>query len=178
MAEKKYLDKNSAENFNDEFDFFKEHNQGIQQGTDLLMQIQIPEEDAISGINREIEVVHTEPCTLCNGTGNESKNPNICSQCGGSGQQRTVRKTFFGQFNSVSTCTLCKGLGKIPEKMCNECLGFGFNHVRRKVSVHIPAGISNGMRIRLEGYGEAGGYGKKNGDLFIEVHFQKPNKSF
>jgi molecular chaperone DnaJ len=72
----------------------------------------------------------------------------------------------------MSTCTQCGGKGKIPEKVCTACRGEGHTRVKRKVSVHIPAGIDTGMRLRMEGYGEAGDYGAPNGDLFIEVYVQ------
>jgi molecular chaperone DnaJ len=77
----------------------------------------------------------------------------------------------------MTTCTQCGGRGKIPEKVCRECHGSGHTRAKRKVSVHIPAGIDNGMRLRLEGYGEAGDYGAPNGDLFIEVYVQ-PHERF
>ena len=72
----------------------------------------------------------------------------------------------------MTTCDLCSGKGKIPEKTCKACRGTGHSRVKRKVSVHIPAGIDNGMRLRMEGYGEAGDFGAPNGDLFIEVYIQ------
>ncbi|MEI7649772.1 MAG: DnaJ C-terminal domain-containing protein, partial [Methanomicrobiales archaeon] len=65
---------------------------------------------------------------------------------------------------------------KIPEKVCKDCRGSGHTRVKRKVSVHIPAGIDNGMRLRMEGYGEAGDYGAANGDLFIEVYVQSHDR--
>ena len=70
----------------------------------------------------------------------------------------------------MTTCTMCGGKGKIPEKVCKECRGTGHTRVKRKVSIHIPAGVDNGMRLRMEGYGEAGDYGASNGDLFIEIY--------
>jgi molecular chaperone DnaJ len=85
---------------------------------------------------------------------------------------RQATQSPFGQFVRMSTCTQCGGRGKIPEKSCRECHGTGHHRVRRKVSVHIPAGIDSGMRLRMEGFGEAGDYGAPNGDLFIEVYVQ------
>jgi len=85
---------------------------------------------------------------------------------------RQAAHSAFGQFIRMTTCTQCNGKGKIPEKICRECRGSGHSRVKRKVSVHIPAGIDNGMRLRMEGYGEAGDYGAPNGDLFIEVYVQ------
>ena len=160
--------------FGDIFDFFGggQRRSGPQPGADLLMRIQIRLEDAVSGVDRDIEVMHTEPCEACNGSGSETKRLNTCSRCGGTGQMRQAAHSAFGQFVRMTTCSQCNGKGKIPEKVCRECRGSGHSRVKRKVSVHIPAGIDNGMRLRMEGYGEAGDYGAPNGDLFIEVYVQ------
>jgi len=160
--------------FGDIFDFFGggQRRSGPQPGADLLMRIQIRLEDAVAGVDRDIEVMHTEPCPACSGSGSETKRLNTCPRCGGSGQMRQMSQSPFGQFVRMSTCTQCGGRGKIPEKMCKDCHGTGHTRVKRKVSVHIPAGIDNGNRLRMEGYGEAGDYGAQNGDLFIEVYVQ------
>ncbi len=160
--------------FGDIFDFFGggQRRSGPQPGADLLMRIQISLEEAVSGIDRDIEVMHTEPCTACNGSGSETKRLNTCPRCGGSGQMRQAAHSAFGQFVRMMTCSQCGGKGKIPEKTCRECRGSGHSRVKRKVSVHIPAGIDNGMRLRMEGYGEAGDFGAPNGDLYLEVYVQ------
>ncbi|MFA6225377.1 MAG: molecular chaperone DnaJ [Methanoregula sp.] len=160
--------------FGDIFDFFGggQRRSGPQPGADLLMRIQIRLEDAVSGIDREIEVMHTEPCATCSGSGSETKRLNTCPHCGGTGQMRQTAQSAFGQFVRMTPCTQCGGKGKIPEKVCKDCRGSGHTRVKRKMSVHIPAGIDNGMRLRMEGYGEAGDYGAANGDLFIEVYVQ------
>jgi molecular chaperone DnaJ len=164
--------------FGDIFDFFGggQRRSGPQSGADLLMRIQIRLEDAVSGVDRDIEVMHTEPCPACNGSGSETKRLNTCPRCGGSGQMRQAASSAFGQFIRMTTCTQCGGKGKIPEKVCKECRGAGHSRVKRKVSVHIPAGIDNGMRLRMEGYGEAGDFGAPNGDLFIEVYVQSHDR--
>jgi molecular chaperone DnaJ len=158
--------------FGDIFDFFGggQRRSGPQPGADLLMRIQVRLDDAVAGMDREIEVMHTEPCPACSGSGSETKNLKTCPRCGGTGQMRQATNSPFGQFIRMTPCTQCEGRGKIPEKACRECRGSGHTRVKRKVSVHIPAGIDNGMRLRMEGYGEAGDYGAHNGDLFIEVY--------
>jgi molecular chaperone DnaJ len=158
--------------FGDIFDFFGggQRRSGPQPGADLLMRIQIRFEDAVAGMDRDIEVMHTEPCPSCGGSGSETKKLTTCPRCGGSGQMRQATSSPFGQFIRMTPCTQCEGRGKIPEKMCRECRGSGHTRVKRKISVHIPGGIDNGMRLRMEGYGEAGDYGAHNGDLFIEVY--------
>ena len=160
--------------FGDIFDFFGggQRRSGPQPGADLLMRMQIPLEDAVAGTDRDIEVMHNEQCPACNGSGSATKKMNTCPRCGGSGQMRQATQSVFGQFVRMSTCNACGGRGKIPEKQCTECRGTGHKRVKRKVNVHIPAGIDSGMRLRMEGYGEAGDYGAPNGDLFIEVYVQ------
>ncbi len=169
--------------FGDIFDFFGggfgggSRQAGPRAGADMLMRLVITLEDAVFGADREIEVSHSEPCPTCDGTGSETKTRISCPRCGGSGQLRQMSQTIFGQFVRMSTCPDCRGIGKVPEVRCRQCRGAGTTQVRRKVSVHIPAGIDTGMRLRMEGYGEAGDYGAPNGDLFIEVAV-KPHGRF
>jgi molecular chaperone DnaJ len=172
--------------FGDIFDFFGggfgggfggPRSTGPQAGNDLLMKMQVTLEDVVFGADRDIEVAHTEACPHCGGTGSATKKLMNCPRCGGSGQIRQMSQTIFGQFVRMSTCADCRGRGKVPEKRCPECRGSGHVQVRRTVTVHIPAGVDNGMRLRMEGYGEAGEYGAPNGDLFIEI-YTKPHARF
>jgi molecular chaperone DnaJ len=168
--------------FGDIFDFFGggfggQRQSGPRPGSDLLMNLWITLDDAVFGTEREIEVSHSEPCPACGGTGSSTKKRVSCPKCGGSGQLRQMSQSVFGQFVRMTTCPECRGLGKMPETRCPDCRGAGITQVKRKVTVRIPAGIDTGMRLRLEGYGEAGDYGAQNGDLFIEVSV-KPHERF
>jgi len=160
--------------FGDIFDFFGGgyKRAGPQQGADLLTRLSIPLEDAVAGTDRDIEVMHSEPCPSCAGSGSETKKQNTCPRCGGSGQMRQASQSVFGQFVRMTTCNQCGGRGRVPEKICRDCRGSGHTRAKRKVTIHIPAGIENGMRLRMEGYGEAGVLGASSGDLFIEVYIQ------
>ncbi len=168
--------------FGDIFDFFGSgfggaRGGGPRPGSDLLMRVAITLEDAVKGVDREITVDHYEACTACNGTGSETKKQVKCTACGGSGQVHQMNQTIFGQFVRMGTCSRCQGIGKVPEKPCNTCRGSGRTKVSRKIQVHIPAGIDTGMRMRMEGYGEAGDVGAPNGDLYIEISV-KPHERF
>ncbi|MDD4126101.1 MAG: molecular chaperone DnaJ [Methanomicrobium sp.] len=142
---------------------------GPQAGADLLMRVQITLKDAALGTSRDVDLMHTEPCPECEGTGSKNKKTRTCPRCGGSGQERRENRTPFGNFVSMATCSQCGGRGKIPEERCSACGGSGHTRVKRTITVTIPAGIDTGMRLRMEGYGEAGDAGASNGDLFIEV---------
>ncbi|ADN35447.1 chaperone protein DnaJ [Methanolacinia petrolearia DSM 11571] len=142
---------------------------GPQPGADLLMRVQVTLKDAVLGTSKDIDVMHTEACEECEGTGSSTKKTRVCPRCGGSGQERRENRTPFGSFVSMTTCSQCRGRGKIPEQTCSKCGGSGHKKVKRTITVNIPAGIESGMRLRMEGYGEAGDPGASNGDLFIEV---------
>lgn len=159
--------------FGDIFDFFGgggRRQSGPREGDDLLMRIQITLEEAVFGTQKEIEVMHTESCPDCDGTGSSTKKTTTCSKCGGTGQIKQVKNSIFGQMVTQSPCPNCGGRGKIPESPCKTCGGTGRTKIRRKVTVNVPAGMDSGMRLRMEGYGEAGDYGARNGDLYIEVY--------
>ncbi len=168
--------------FGDIFDFFGggfgggRRSRGPQPGSDILMRLQINLEDAAFGADKEIEVMHNEACSSCGGTGSENKKLKTCPACGGSGQVQQMNQTVFGQFIRMNTCSQCHGRGKTPEKTCTSCRGSGTNRIKRKVSVHIPAGVETGMQLRMEGYGEAGDYGASNGDLYIEMQVRAHQK--
>lgn len=164
--------------FGDIFDFFGggfggQRSYGPAKGGDLLMKMEIDFEDAVFGSDREIEVLHTEPCETCGGSGSETKKTINCSRCGGSGQMRQMSQTIFGQFVKMTPCPDCHGRGRLPERRCPECKGLGSRRVKRKVTVHIPAAVESGMRLRMEGYGEGGDPGAPNGDLYIEMYVKK-----
>lgn len=160
--------------FGDIFDSFfgggSRRSSGPREGDDMLMRIQITLEEAVFGVKKEIPVNHTETCPDCNGTGSSTGKTTTCSQCGGTGYIKQIKNSIFGQMVTQTVCPRCGGRGKIPESPCKKCAGSGRAKVKRTVSVNIPAGIDSGMRLRMEGYGEAGDYGAQNGDLYIEVY--------
>jgi molecular chaperone DnaJ len=83
----------------------------------------------------------------------------------------------MGAFSQVSTCPTCDGMGKIFSKKCHKCSGEGRIKQQEKIQVDIPAGISSGQTISLQGQGEAGERGAQNGDLYVNVHV-KPHSIF
>jgi molecular chaperone DnaJ len=75
------------------------------------------------------------------------------------------------------TCTQCRGTGRIIEKKCAQCHGTGRVSHEKTIKATIPAGIEDGIRIRLAGDGEAGLRGGPPGDLYIFVKV-KPHPLF
>jgi molecular chaperone DnaJ len=150
---------------------------GPRPGADLLMKMRITLKEAAFGIEKEVGLDHVEPCPACDGSGSETKKFSTCTTCGGSGQMRQMSQSIFGSFVRMTPCTACGGRGKIPESRCKTCGGSGHRRGRQTVKVRIPPGVDTGMRLRMEGYGDAGEYGAPPGDLYIEISVT-PHRSF
>ena len=93
----------------------------------------------------------------------------LCPTCAGRGKIHKVIQTPLGSFNQVNVCPECRGVGEIPEKRCKQCAGAGRLQDVEKISVNIPAGISDGESMRIAGKGEVG-EGGEAGDLYVRVH--------
>lgn len=145
-----------------------------RRGSDLLYQIELSLEDAVSGTQQTIKVPTQVVCKSCDGSGaKKGSSKKTCPTCNGQGQVRMQQGFFAVQ----QTCPTCNGSGEIIEDPCAECHGQGRVHENKTLSVKIPAGVDDGDRIRLSGEGEAGESGAPAGDLFVEVSV-KPHKIF
>ena len=169
--------------FGDIFDSFfgdagARRSRAPQRGSDLQQRVSLAFEDAAFGIEREIEVSRVEICHECSGAGNEPGTPiSTCGTCGGNGQVRRTQRSVFGQFAQVTSCPTCQGKGTTIERPCVQCRGVGMERRNRKTVVNIPAGIQDGMQVRLTGEGNVGANGGPPGNLYILVDV-KPHKFF
>jgi len=74
-----------------------------------------------------------------------------------------------GFFTIEQPCASCQGAGRVIENPCRACGGQGRTRREKTLSVNIPAGVEDGIRIRLAGEGEVGVRGASAGDLFIFI---------
>jgi len=148
-----------------------------RQGESLRYDAEMSLEDVLVGKDIEIAIPHTSNCTDCKGTGGKNGDVDVCKQCGGNGQVQSVRNSPFGQMVSVSECPSCRGAGKTFKDRCPKCKGSGRTTKTTTVSVSIPKGIEDGMRLRVQGKGDSGYNGGPAGDLFVVIHV-KDHKSF
>lgn len=141
-----------------------------QRGADLRYDMQITLEEAAFGAEKEIEVRKLDICEKCNGSGAEAGSRSIsCPACGGRGQVVSSR----GFFQVSQTCPRCRGVGHIVEKPCRACDGEGRAEKPTRIKLKIPAGISDGSRLRSPRNGEAGIRGGPQGDLYVVVHVKE-----
>ena len=141
-----------------------------QRGADLRYDMQITLEEAAFGTEKEIEVRKLDVCDKCKGSGAEAGSRTInCPVCGGRGQVISSR----GFFQVSQTCPRCRGTGQIVEKPCRQCDGEGRVERASRIKLKIPAGITDGSRLRSSRNGEAGIRGGPQGDLYVVVHIQE-----
>ncbi|PIQ92714.1 MAG: molecular chaperone DnaJ [Parcubacteria group bacterium CG11_big_fil_rev_8_21_14_0_20_39_14] len=148
-----------------------------KRGQDIAIDLEISLEEAFSGMEKKIELQKMATCPNCQGSGGEPGTKMVeCPTCQGKGEVYEMRRSLFGTFSKVRICPQCGGEGKKPEKNCSECKGKGRVRKIEKISLYIPAGISNGEVIKLEGRGEAGGVASRPGDLYIKIHIKSHPK--
>ena len=147
---------------------------GRERGADLRYNMEISLEEAWAGKTAEISVPTAIACEACSGSGSKpGSSPKQCATCSGSGRIRASQ----GFFSIERTCPTCQGRGEVISDPCESCHGQGRITRERSLSVNIPAGIEDGVRIRLAGEGEAGLRGGPSGDLYIFLSV-KPHEFF
>lgn len=151
---------------------------GPARGADLRYDLEIAFQEAVFGTDKEIEIPRFETCPQCQGSGAEpGTKPIRCPQCNGTGEVRRAQQTILGQFVSVTTCPRCNGDREIVTTPCSVCSGQKRVRVNRRLSVNIPAGVDDGMRIRLSGEGDPGERGGPTGSLYVVLNV-KPHPLF
>lgn len=141
----------------------------VRRGSDLRYLLELDLEEAVFGVEKQIEVPTLVACGSCGGSGSADGKASTCGTCQGHGRVRMQN----GIFSIQQTCPHCGGSGKVIANPCRECRGEGRVRDERLLSVKIPAGVDNGDRIRLTGQGEAGPAGTVPGDLYVEIRVRE-----
>ncbi len=137
-----------------------------QRGADLRYNLEIELRDVIEGMEAQIQIPKMRPCGTCGGNGaRPGTRPEPCSRCHGSGQV-VLQQGFF---RISRPCDACAGAGEIVRERCRDCRGSGRSEGLQSIKVKVPAGIEDGIRLRLSGEGEAGIAGGPSGDLYVVV---------
>lgn len=145
-------------------------NNGPMKGANLRTSVRISFEQAVFGVEKELDLNLKDTCKTCNGSGAKpGTSPETCRKCGGRGQVVTQHSTPFGTFRNSQVCPDCGGTGKTIKEKCPDCHGSGYISSRKKIQVSIPAGIDNGQSVRIRDKGEPGVNGGPRGDLLVEV---------
>ena len=140
-----------------------------RRGADLRYLMELDLEEAVAGIERDIEIPTLVACEPCKGSGSNDGKTSTCNTCRGHGRVRVQQ----GIFSVQQSCPHCSGTGKTIANPCKTCHGEGRVQDERTLQVKIPGGVDTGDRIRLTGQGEAGPAGSTPGDLYVEVRVRE-----
>jgi molecular chaperone DnaJ len=143
---------------------------GQTRGKNLKTSIILTFEEAVFGVEKEINVTKYDTCAECSGTGAQSKDDiDVCRRCHGTGKIISEQNSIFGRVRTESVCPECRGEGKKIKNKCNNCHGEGRVRTSSSIKFRIPSGVDDGQTLTLAGKGEAGVNGGLYGDLFINV---------
>ena len=151
--------------------FFGSGTRAPARGNDAEVEVQITLREAAFEVEREVKVQVVKGCSACDGVGGTKTSQ--CGTCGGAGAVRTVRQSLLGQMVSTQGCPNCGGRGRIIEVVCENCRGSGRISEVETRRIRIPAGIEDGMGIKVSGAGHAGERGAPSGDLYVRVKVEE-----
>ena len=145
-----------------------------RRGADVEADVTLSFADAVRGATVPLRLTTTGPCSTCGGSGAApGTSPQACSTCQGAG----VTSRSQGGFAFSEPCRSCRGSGRTVETPCPGCAGEGRAVQGKTLNVRIPAGVSDGSKVRLAGRGGTGERGGPSGDLMVHVHVS-PHKVF
>jgi molecular chaperone DnaJ len=144
--------------------------QRVRRGTDLRVKVRLTLEEINSGVEKKIKVKKLVSCKDCQGTGSaDGKGGETCPTCKGSGRVVRTQRGIFGMMQVQEDCPTCHGEGKIIKNKCPHCNGEGVVRDEEIITIKIPAGVSGGMQIPVQGKGNAAPHGGVPGDLLVLV---------
>lgn len=144
-----------------------------RRGEDLETELHLDFVDAVAGTTVTVPVVGEAMCRKCSGSGAQPPSqPGKCAECDGTGIQAENQ----GMFSFSRPCRACGGRGAVIDDPCKTCAGRGVEHRQREIKTRIPAGVTDGQRIKLKGRG-APGDGGNPGDLYVNVRV-RPHELF
>ncbi|OBX21590.1 MULTISPECIES: molecular chaperone DnaJ [Bizionia] len=131
------------------------------KGTNMRIRVKLTLEEIANGVEKKVKVRRKVQAP---GTTYKT-----CSTCNGAGQVMRVTNTILGRMQTATTCTTCGGAGQIIDKKPNEADAQGMLVKEETVSIKIPAGVVDGMQLKVTGKGnEAPGNGI-SGDLLVAI---------
>jgi len=140
------------------------------KGSNLRIKVSLTIDEILKGASKKLKYKRQDKCTTCDGKGGtDVKN---CIPCNGSGQRTVVQNTPFGQVRQATSCPDCAGSGQQVHNKCNDCRGEGTILKEQTVDVEVPAGVSNGIQLTMNSFGNHVRNGQP-GDLHIVIEEER-----
>ena len=148
------------------------------RGSDLRLKVRLSLQDVATGVTKKFKVKKDVQCNHCHGTGAENgSGKETCPTCHGSGVVTRTTQSLFGMMQTQSVCPTCEGEGSIIKDKCHECGGTGVVKGVEVVEINMPAGVSEGMVVNVQGKGNAGRRNGMTGDIQVFIE-EEPNSTF
>ena len=141
-----------------------------RSGEDLQYRLEIDFLEAVHGCEKSITIPRRVHCAKCTGSGAKpGSKPKRCSTCNGQGA--VYQQQMFLRIRTA--CPACQGQGTTISDPCADCSGEGRIREQHDIKVNIPAGVDEGMRLRVNGKGNEGTPGGAPGDLFVVLEVKE-----
>jgi molecular chaperone DnaJ len=144
-----------------------------QRGADLHASVSLTFDEAMKGAERAVTLTRRVGCRECRGAGLLAVSESRCHRCQGTGVLRSRR----GSMLFSKSCDVCGGTGRLVQRACERCAGLGIEMRSEMITVRIPAGVADGVRVRVAEKGNAGERRGAVGDLFVTVRVE-PHETF
>ncbi len=146
----------------------------VQRWEDLEQFISINLETSILWWKHTVSYDKMSGCTECKWEGWSGKKS--CGDCNGTGYKTYTKQTMFGVVQQTGACDICEWTGESFEKVCDICHGQKRTSTRVEKEIDIPAGIDDGMIIKLEGEWSDWIWTKQSGDLYLKFRVKLEDK--
>jgi len=149
--------------------FGGQRTRGPRAGENIQTSLTLSLREAAVGGKKTLKVRRRSRCQACGGNGAKpGTGVMTCPMCNGRGSVVVSR----GLFSLQQTCPTCQGQQTIVKDPCTHCKGAGALKETRDVEVDLPAGLDNGMKVRIRGQGDEGQPGAPAGDLFVVIEVE------
>ncbi|MBP5562356.1 MAG: molecular chaperone DnaJ [Muribaculaceae bacterium] len=151
--------------------------QGVKRGGDLRVRVSVTLKEAAHGTEKKIKIPRLVSCQACHGTGSKNGTSHeTCPTCHGNGVEVRLQQSIFGRVQTQTTCHTCGGSGKIIKERCPQCGGQGLVRHEEVVTINVPAGVENGITLKLSGKGNEAAGGGVPGDLLVVIQEEENDK--
>ena len=143
------------------FSGFGGSRQRVVKGSNLRIRVSLSLEEVANGVEKKIKVKRKKQAP---GTTYKT-----CTTCNGTGQVTRVTNTILGRMQTATTCQTCNGAGQIIDKKPADADSQGLIVSEETVSVKIPAGVVDGMQLKVNGKGNDAPGNGVSGDLLVLI---------
>jgi molecular chaperone DnaJ len=131
------------------------------KGSNLRIRVKLTLEEVANGVEKKVKVKRK---VVADGVSYKT-----CTTCQGSGQQTKITNTILGRMQTATTCSSCHGSGQIIDQKPSEADAQGMIIKEETVAVKIPAGVEEGMQLKVSGKGNAAPGNGISGDLIVAI---------